>query len=432
VVLAVVFLAWRSPAFPLALAAVPAVVIGAIGTNPFPEGAVKLFGFLWLVLAMFFLVIRGGEWLAFQSVFSLPVIASLLLGGILLWRLGDSPATFYGELKVQLFFAANVTLLLAGILVARNRRDFELYLALALLVAAAGALVLLRDLLQGTAEPLLGGRFAISEESHPIQLGRGSAEGIILAAYFLLTAKRVWLRALGFACLPILAISLFASGSRGPLVGLVAALLVLVAGLLADPQARRRLVLLGAGAVAAALLIPQLVPGQDVERALGVFLGGAAEGLSSSGRIELWSLAWSAFLDHPLLGLGTGGFAVIAPVYLYPHNLVLEVAAELGVVGLAALALFLAAGLRIVTTAWRRAVGLDRTDIVLVAALLASALVNAMVSGDIQNNAALWLRIGLAAGIGLRVAAPALTPELATASGAGALRRVRRAFGRPA
>ena len=81
------------------------------------------------------------------------------------------------------------------------------------------------------------------------------------------------------------------------------------------------------------ILVSQFVPGQAANRALSVLTGTGA-GVSSNGRSDLWSQAIQAFSTHPFVGLGTGGFASVNPADLYPHNILLEVGSELGLVGL--------------------------------------------------------------------------------------------------
>jgi O-antigen ligase len=73
-------------------------------------------------------------------------------------------------------------------------------------------------------------------------------------------------------------------------------------------------------------------------------------GSASSNRADYWRVAWDAAGEHPLRGLGPGGFG---PAWLrerpYPepvkdaHSLPLESLAELGIVGLALLLAFLGA-----------------------------------------------------------------------------------------
>ena len=69
---------------------------------------------------------------------------------------------------------------------------------------------------------------------------------------------------------------------------------------------------------------------------------------TQSARADYWAVALRAFGHHPLRGTGSGGFAVewlrertIASSVRDAHSLYVETAAELGLVGLLALALFL-------------------------------------------------------------------------------------------
>jgi hypothetical protein len=71
-------------------------------------------------------------------------------------------------------------------------------------------------------------------------------------------------------------------------------------------------------------------------------------GSIESNRYRYWEVALDTFADHPLAGVGSGGFAVEwlkvrdrADAVRDAHSLYLETAAELGVVGVALLLLFL-------------------------------------------------------------------------------------------
>jgi len=97
------------------------------------------------------------------------------------------------------------------------------------------------------------------------------------------------------------------------------------------------------------------LPGQSIQRLAGVLnfaqgvFGGepnlSAGDISTEARSALFSLAGSLFQGGPILGVGTSGFEALAPRFLsasvvevYPHNLVLQFAAEFGLVGIALLA----------------------------------------------------------------------------------------------
>jgi hypothetical protein len=106
---------------------------------------------------------------------------------------------------------------------------------------------------------------------------------------------------------------------------------------------------LAVGAVVVAIGIA-LAAGAAGERRPALTQGGTPARLESveSNRYEYWRVALDSFAAHPLRGVGSSGFAVEwlrerpfpDPAH-DAHSLYIETAAELGVVGLAALALML-------------------------------------------------------------------------------------------
>jgi O-antigen ligase len=104
-------------------------------------------------------------------------------------------------------------------------------------------------------------------------------------------------------------------------------------------------------------------------------------GQSVARRADLFRTALRLFVDHPVIGIGTSGYETAAG-YEYPHNLVLHVASEFGLLGLALLG---ALGIYALLT-WRP----TSTVSVALGALLAFLVLNAMVSNGIYENRMLW------------------------------------------
>jgi O-antigen ligase len=409
-----VVLAARGVAYPLALAPVFSVVVGLLGHNPFPPGAIAKITFAWVAIAILLAVMREDDALPARVLMTAPVILTVATAFWMLARLGSSSDPAYGGMKLQLFVAQNVAFLIAGIAVARRPRELRTFLVLTLGMAGVSTIVLANELLNGRAQAGVGGRFALSSDYNPILFGRDAARAMTIAVFFLLITRVAWLRLVSIALLPLLAVSFTAAGSRGPAVGLVLGLLALFALTLRDPAARRRITLVFAAGIAGAVLVVQLVPGQNVSRTLFFLLGSPGDA-SSNGRSALWGTAWHAFTSHPLFGVGTGSFAGVDPLNLYPHNLLLEMLAELGIVGgLLVLGTIVLGASRLVGT-WRTAGQQDRLDAAVVASLLVAAFANAMFSGDVTTNSAVWLALGLALGLRVRTdAVPALEARVAT------------------
>jgi O-antigen ligase len=126
--------------------------------------------------------------------------------------------------------------------------------------------------------------------------------------------------------------------------------------------------------------------------------------IASTGRFDRWTQAVDVAWHHPL-GVGLGnlyrhvevtGSAVNQGIRQYPHNILLEAAAEGGWIALVALLYVLFVSGRLL---WRDASdGVGRAAI----ALFAFAISNAMLSSDLVGNRLVWVSIGMALALALR------------------------------
>lgn len=165
------------------------------------------------------------------------------------------------------------------------------------------------------------------------------------------------------------------TGSRGPALSMLAALALTVT--LAPVFRRYRVRAIGAMAATLALVIPigYSSASEGLVRIMGVILG---EGdTSTQAREALWSEAEKMIGEHPF-GTGWGFFE--STQGSYPHNLILELGAETGIVVTAIFIIFIAGslhrGIRAATTP---------ADTVLLA-LLVFSFCNSMVSSDFNDN----------------------------------------------
>ena len=382
---------WASPgnALGLAHAGDLAPLLGGSATS-----GVTLELFVAVTAATVLAVIRRPERLPGRMVYYVPILLTFTLLVVMLARLSDSPAESYGSHKLKAFLLLNTSLLIAGLVVGTRRRDVNRSLALMLVVAFIAGLALAHEILTGV-QPLFEGRYAISNAQYdPIVLGRLSASGLLIALYVVL-APGSRFRLAGVVAVPLMTISLLASGGRGSLVGVIAGLVVLL-GVPSIFSVRRSTI---AAALATSLVVAlTVVPVVARQRATSLFFGGS-EGRNSGGRTGLWEQALDTFISHPLGGIGTGGFASFDPLDRYPHNLFLETASELGLLGLLPLVGALSIGAWVIAKAISHSEGADRGLLTLVAALLASAFANAMFSTDISANYDVWLFLGLGVGL---------------------------------
>ncbi|HZQ16580.1 MAG TPA: O-antigen ligase family protein [Gaiellaceae bacterium] len=396
-----VYLAVRSIVFPVALTGLPSLLIGLYGSNPLPGKVVFAALTLWLLLGLA-LAFLSGAWPASaldRRLLTPPLALVAALTVLLVARL-DSGA--YPTTKIELYLAQCVPVIVAGVLIGLNARSFRLYVLIAFAVAAANAVLLVYRLGGNSATQVYSARFSISTTYNPIWAGRSAAEGVLIALALTLGSFSRRTTLLGYVMLPLLGAALLASGSRGPVVGLLAALVVLVALTVTDRRLRSRLGRIAVGVTAAVVAAALIVPSSAFDRSVS-FLLGDTSGLSSNGRTELWSKALSLFGSHFFTGVGTGGFSNYAASDNYPHNILLEAGAELGVVGLTIVVLLLFVSLRTAFRAWSIAPDQrERILAALVASLLVAATVNSLLSGGIESTDEIFLVAGLAYGLVVR------------------------------
>lgn len=228
-----------------------------------------------------------------------------------------------------------------------------------------------------------------------IGTARMTAMGVLILFVLAVTAKmsvsrRLMLIGAGVALL-LVAIG---TGSRGPIVAVVIAILGLIATSPDFRKVRGRAILAAAAVAGGAIYWATRDGGDGVERILGFFTG---ERVSSSGlRSYFWSEAVDTIRQHPL-GIGWGEYvnlpgmsAYAVEGVIYPHNVILGVTAEAGWLVGAALVIFITASL--VTARKHSTTPLNSA----IYALLIFAVLNAMVSGDLNSNRLMWVLLSCA------------------------------------
>ena len=215
------------------------------------------------------------------------------------------------------------------------------------------------------------------------------AHVLVLALGFALASRMRWSRAV---VVPLLALALVFSTARGAWIAAIAMALGLVAS---SRAAATRLLVLAGVAVLAAVISPgfrqQVVPAlTDAE--------------TNAGRIAIFAANLDVVHDHPVFGLGFGRYQKAARPYYerhpradrrsHAHNNFLQIAAEAGLVGLAAWMLLFATALRFGIEAVRRTADPDMQAAALGACLgLVGFLVGGLTQysfGDAEVAMAMW------------------------------------------
>jgi O-antigen ligase len=157
------------------------------------------------------------------------------------------------------------------------------------------------------------------------------ALGIPIACYLAASAEMPKIfRLLNYGYLPVAFLGIALSGTRTASVGAAVGLLY---GLATLTRLRLFIRVAVVGLLAAALfvLLPVVQPLTSFQR-LGTTATEVTEG-DLSGRIGQWEQGLRAFMDHPVLGVGTDQYRTVNTLSKVAHNSYLSVLVELGLIG---------------------------------------------------------------------------------------------------
>lgn len=222
---------------------------------------------------------------------------------------------------------------------------------------------------------------------NPNGLAMTLAIGVPLAWFVAATEKRRAMRWLYLLYLPLAAVAVFQTGSRGGFVTLAVAFLIVPLALRGMTFGRRAsiVVLILVAGVGTHYLVTDFTWKRSMSVETEVSQG------DLSGRTRIWSAGIQAFLDHPIAGSGVGSYPkTMGPVLgseRASHNAYLSVAVEQGSVGLS---LFLLLVLLLLF----KVRGLPAQDLRLALVLLAAWAVAAS-SANWEYSKVTWFLFGL-------------------------------------
>jgi O-antigen/teichoic acid export membrane protein len=201
-----------------------------------------------------------------------------------------------------------------------------------------------------------------------------------------------------------------AVGSRGPILSLVLALVVVLAAWLVRVPRKIAPVLLIA--VLSLAVVPFVsLPKTSTERISSAARDPIAA-FRTDDRYVLVQQAWGIIQDHPILGGGVGAFSIENPTSKWPHNFFIEVWAELGLGALIVVAgAIVIALVGLFRLAWRvPEEGRDRELVYVLLAVFFFNLLAVQVSGNINDNRDFW---GMLAIVWLVISGSVAAPGLA-------------------
>jgi len=317
-----------------------------------------------------------------------------------------SPSVEYAQYKILRLCTLNLWCLFSTtLIISRERARFQRFLIVQFLLAVFLAWSThSKYLVRG--EMFDAARAGANYISIGNVLGLGS---LVAFSYFLFFARNALQRALAILALLALLSVFLRLGARGPLVATSISLLMCLLLQIRIGRSRARpsrrwksgqlyavlALALTLGSVAGYMSYTGNVP-RTIQRLKLLFDGGRGYtfGRSAGIRVEYYYSAYLIWFDHPAYGGGIGSYPIKlgkADARTYPHNLILEIMAELGTIGLL---LFLA----MLISAFRNLGGWStiQNDPLRVIALMfvVSSMAGTMFSGDLVDNRSVFAAIG--------------------------------------
>ena len=329
---------------------------------------------------------------------SAGVIAACLLVLVIATSNSYSPAADVGKDKVLRLLIFDLPLFFAPFLLLRTREDLRHVLLLSMLGSLFLAGRTVYRAVHPTTEILLG-------LDDPTEIGEGLLMGAaaLMALYYPFRTKR--LSHIGLVSL-IMAFTcgVIASVSRSAILSyfFIAAGSLVFLWRRMPASARKRAVL----SVAAVIItVPvsfaflwNLPATHSKFAAKAAEITTAVRGVALPGtadqRYSFSTSAWNAFLAKPVLGWGAGGWSTLwhysdERVVTYPHNFVLEIAAEQGLLGLSVLALLFLAAARAGIMVLRD----QRIRAIFILPVVALAVLGNAVTGQVDDRV-MWFFFG--------------------------------------
>jgi len=248
-----------------------------------------------------------------------------------------------------------IALLGIGLLVGMdNRVTAQRTIASVLIVAIIGAGELVVG--AGAQQIAVAGNTVsavVSERAYIAGGGSSTYDSNYSAAFFVMmipyalmfAGRKGWMRWVGIFGVPILGMAMIKTGSRGGIVAMIVLAVCIIA--FADKKTRPKQILILAVCVAAMLALPH----NDLTQRIRALITGEDYNFDAKGgRWEVWSNGMQMLIMRPFLGVGMHAFPVadfsLGSGFMDAHNSYVQVAAELGIPGIVAFVMMIAAAFK--------------------------------------------------------------------------------------
>jgi O-antigen ligase len=317
---------------------------------------------------------------------SLLITIVLLIGLLLLARSVNHVGGNYGLNKALLYFLRNSFFFLIPVVFFNSEKSLRNIHFAGIIISIVLLLTSLSSYLQ---YEFLGERFDPSGRRNVIWFGRAMGLSLVWFYFGFRTSKNT-IQRIGYTILALISMFLLnVTGSRGPLVALVVSIIFL--GFFTKRYSLKTKLM--------AFFIFSFVSVQ----LMSLFFANIITRFSTlssdySSIIRIYAIynGFIYFLRQPLWGWGTGSFSTLVSEYIkYPHNIFVELAMEVGILGL--LLFFLFIGIIIFNFFYLRQREKNASQSILLQVsyfIFLFGFFNSQFSGDIAHNPLMWFSAG--------------------------------------
>jgi O-antigen ligase len=337
-----------------------------------------------------------------RSFFSVPVSAFLIFAGWLFASVYWSPHTSYSYGKALAFgcFTLPAFLMAYFVIAAEEWRlkDFLFKVVIfSVLVTLACYDAYFLQSFTNSLSAVLGTNYLIT--------GQTLGAGILILTVMMYEARHKPLMFSGLSLLcGVMFFAFLNLGARGPVVAVVITMVSMI--LTWFLAAQNKITVLkylgwGGGIIATLFVVLKQLPtsitstfGYRMQNIIHLETGAIAD-QSILERLDYYRSAWQGFIEHPFKGVGIGGWPTyhgLGDIHIHPHNIFLETMCELGVIGLSLLLVVLGS---VAYALWNMRHKPFTRELIMVLSLLIFSGVNALKTGDYNDNILLFTCIGM-------------------------------------
>lgn len=328
-----------------------------------------------------------------------PIGIYILLSMFILLSLLYSSSYLYALDKTIRFMSFTAWAFIGPFFMFKEKQDIEKFIFYSVLISAIMSCYAVVGLKSSLGNAYVG--FISVNGGNYLSLGRVSAMGILLILlFYIISNQNLIIKIIAFIGMLLNLVALFASGSRMPLVALVGMLVYMV---ISSIKINKKIhIRKGFSLFFVVILLSGFILGVLAKNGVfdtmiyrfEVLLTDSGGGDSAEGRTDRYGDAFKLFAENPILGDGIGGFGYNyndTDIRGYPHNIFLEIIAELGLVGLV---IFLLLMFRCIIPYFYRVNKEDNLSYSIFIVFLFYFL-NANISGDLNDNRVMFCFMSL-------------------------------------